>query len=250
MTSTHYFTSKLYADRVVTVPGVGRIYGYAVGSCSHTMGFDMCFMAEGADEATRGTVRFSAFVDDDGSLQWRFGGMTQSMTRDWKLPPVTEHDQPYYPAEAMVAMRRMVETMGERDAFGWYAQTQSAIDIELNGLQRKFDLLVQSDTDLTRLLGDPDQPRQQYVPKKDDPDCKGFMRPATDEERASRRTAWTDNLARARTRLETLRAEKGTRLALLQRLSVSMRGFSRNKGGPTPMELYALAIPEPTALAA
>lgn len=250
MTSTHYFTSKMYADRVVAVPGVGRIYGHAVGSCSHTMGFDMCFMAEGADEATRGTVRFSARVAEDGSLQWLFRGMTQNMTRDWRLPPITEHDQPYYSAEAMAAMRRMVETMGERDAFGWYAQTQSAVDMELDGLQREFDLLIRSDADLTILLGDPSQPREQYVSKKEDPERKDFMRPATEEERATRRATWTENLARARNRLETLRTEKGARLALLQRLSVSMRGFSKNKGGPTPMELYALAIPEPTALAA
>lgn len=250
MTSIRYFTAKMYADRLIAVPGVGRIHGYPVGSCSYTMGFDMCFMAEGAEEPIRGTVRFSAQVAEDGSLEWRFRGMTQSICHDRNLPPITEHDQPYYPPEAMIAMRRAVETMGERDPFGWYSQTQSAVDMELRDLNREFDLLTQSEETLTALLGDPSQPRDQYVSKKEDPARKGFARPATDEERASRRDTWTRNLERSRSRLKDLRAEKGARLALLQRLSVCMRGFSKIKGGPTPMELYALAIPEPTALAA
>ena len=63
--SSRYFDGDLGDKRIVAYPGIGRVYGHSVGSCSHTTGFDLYFKAEGADEATPGMVRFVAKVAED-----------------------------------------------------------------------------------------------------------------------------------------------------------------------------------------
>jgi len=246
--SLHYFETPMYAGRVVAFPGVGRVYGFSVGSCSHTLGYDMYFMAEDAEAPVRGMVRFCTSVAEDGTLQWRFSSVTGPGTRDWRLPAPTEHDQPYFPAEAMAAMRTMAEKLGERDQTAWYFQTIGAIDMELNELLNTRARLVDTGLHLTGLLADPSLPKEEFVPKTATE--KGFFRPATDEERAARRTAWQSNIDRSRTKLAAFDVEKGPRVALLKRLRRSMDGWSKRKDGVTVMELYARGIPEPIAQAA
>lgn len=246
--SSRYFDSDLGDKRIVTFPGIGRVYGHSVGSCSHTTGFDLFFKAEGADEATRGMVRFVARVAEDGTLVWVFDQASGGTTRDWRLPKITELEQPYFPPEAMAAMRKVAETLGERDQTAWFFQTIGAIDIELNGLLYERGRLVDTDVHLTGLLEDPSLPKDEFVPKTETE--KGFFRPATDEERAARRTTWQANIERSRRKLAAFDAEKGERIVLLKRLRRSMDGFSKRKDGRTVMDLYAAAIAEPQALAA
>ena len=50
MTDISRFTLPMYASRNTTIAGIGVIHGYSVGSCSHTCGFDMHFLAAGADQ--------------------------------------------------------------------------------------------------------------------------------------------------------------------------------------------------------
>lgn len=246
------FTLPMYARRNTTIPGLGIIHGYSVGGCSHTSGFDMHFLAEGADEPVKGHVRFSTFVADDGTLQWRFVSATGNghWNRDWRLPPITEQDQPYYPAEVMTAMRREVETLGERDPNAWFFQTVGAIDVELNDLLAKRANIAHTDLYLSSLLRDPAEPKTHFVTPAEAGAKKGFMRPSTQEERDARRTMWAERIEKSRTDLVRFDAEHGKRIVLLERLRAAMRTWSTRMREQSPMAIYAAAIPVPEQAAA
>lgn len=232
--------SAIDRGRIADFPGLGRVHGQSVGSCRHTLGMDMTFMPEGAEDASRGVVRFSAYVDEDGGLRWRFVSATGAATRDWRLPPVTEHDQPYFSHDAMAAMRRAAEAVHDRSRIEWYAHATSAIDIELDGLLAERDDLERLKANLSSFLSDPSKPAEHFVPKAQDPDGKGFFRPATDGERSDRREAWRRRLAAAEAGLASFDAGKAARAALLERLRASMRGWTQK--GASPRDLYEAAL--------
>ena len=252
MTDISRFTLPMYASRNTTIAGIGVIHGYSVGSCSHTCGFDMHFLAAGADQPVKGHVRFSTFVAEDGTLQWRFVSATGDghWNRDWRLPAVTEQDQPYYPVEAMAAMRRTVETLGERDPTTWFYHALGAVDMELNEILSKRARITHTDQHLSNLLRDPTEPKTHFVTPAEADAKNGFMRASTRDEREARRTMWAERIERSRVALVRFDARHGERIALLERLKAALRTWSSRKSKFSPMALYAAAIAVPDKAAA
>lgn len=237
----------IYRDKHTVLPGVGTIHSHGVGSCAHTTGFDHYFLPEGAEKQIAGNVRFSTFIEEDGSLAWRFVHAIGpiSRKRDWREPRLDEETQLDYPPAVLAEMRRLSETLHERDPVAWFFQTIGALDMELDSRLRKEDDLVRTVQHLTELLANPQEPTKHFVSAEECGLDKGFFRTASPEEREARRDLWRTNLSRAQTRLTALRSNQGERVALLRRLRSSMTGWSKRTGAnksANPFDIYQAAL--------
>lgn len=123
----------------VTVPGLGEFGYFSVGSILHSRGIEHFFQPEGAASRIDGTVRFSAYVDLDGDLKWKFDHAEgpNSRERAYDAPPLTEETQIDFPSEVVAEMRRLTETLHEREPGLWYHQVISAIDIEIKEFEKR-----------------------------------------------------------------------------------------------------------------
>lgn len=235
----------IHARNHTVMPGVGKIHTHSVGNTSYTTGLDHYFLAEGAEKRVAGSVRFSAFVDETGRIAWRFVHVEGPEARriGWKGPRPTEQTQTDFPAAAIAEMRRLCETLQERDQTGWFFHALGAVDMELRDRVGKQDEIQRAVDTLARLLADPNEPKKHFVTAEQAGADKGFHRPATTEEKTERRADWTGRLANRRAALAVLTAEQADRVALLTRLRDTLRDWSGRKAPRTsPYDLYARAI--------
>ena len=235
----------IHARNHTVMPGIGKIHTHSVGNTSYTTGLDHYFLAEGAEKPVTGSVRFSAFVDDAGEIAWRFvhAEGPEARKRGWKEPRLTEATQVDFPAEAIVEMRRLSETLQERDQTGWFFHALGAVDMELRDRVGKQDEIARAIQTLEGLLAKPNEPVNHFVSAAEAGADKGFHRPATPEEKAARRADWTARLANRRVALADLAIEQDDRVALLTRLRTTLRDWSGRKAPRTsPYDLYRQAI--------
>jgi hypothetical protein len=227
------------------LPGIGTIHtqGVAnafVGSLSHS------FLAEGADKSVAGSVVLGVRIADDGSTHWVVETIDgpDARKRHYDAKP-TENDQADFPAEAVAEMRRLSETLEERDPTGWFFDVLQRAERELELVDRARKDLVRTIEHMDELLGDPSQPRQHYVSKAESGLGKGFHRDATDAERAERRAWWERQREKARTGLAAHDRDIGPRTEMLKVVRSSLRSWSGDKG-PTrrrpPSQVMAEAL--------
>jgi len=208
--------TPFHARNHTVVPGVGTIHTQGVADAyldwqEHT------FLAEGADAPVAGRILFGLRIADDGSTHWVMDEVNGPATRrlHWSEPKPTERDQADFPPEAVAEMRRLSETLEERDPTGWFFAVHNRAGDELRRLKRERTRLTDGILHIGKLLADPSEPSQHFVTKAQCGRDKGFFRAATDEERAERRAAWKRGLDRDRVNLETHDREKGARTAML-----------------------------------
>jgi putative ubiquitin-RnfH superfamily antitoxin RatB of RatAB toxin-antitoxin module len=194
-----------------------------------------------------GSIRFAAYVADDGTIQWRFvhSTGTNSRKRHWKDAPLTEETQVDFPAAAVAEMRRLSETMHEKPDNAWFFSALGAVDMETEDRVRKERDLQRTVEVLAPLLADPSEPRQHFVPAAEAGTPKGYHRDATAEERAERRAMWTERHDKAVAALAALTEAQADRLAMLRRLKVALHDWSHRKGAaprPSAYQVYQAAI--------
>ena len=238
----------IYRNKHTVIPGVGTVHSQSVGSCNYTTGIDHRFLPEGADKEISGHVRFSAYVAESGKLEWRFVSATgpKSRKRDWQAPKLSEDTQVDYLPEVIAEMRRLSETLYERDPTGWFFHAVGAIEMELNEYHRKEQDSEVAIAHLTKCLANPAEPKQHFVSAKECGGEKGYCRSATDEERQARRKLWQERIDHHRNRLSSLHSEEGERIALLKRLRQSLTNWSEARSNsqdkPCPLSFYEAAI--------
>jgi hypothetical protein len=239
-----YF-SAIYAKDHTVLPGIGRIHTHGVGNTRYTTGLDHYFLAEGAEKPVTGSVRFSAYVSEEGQIAWRFvhadGPMLRA--RHWKDPRITEDTQVDFPAEVVAEMRRLSETLQERDQTAWFFHALAAVDMELRGRTDKQADLARTISLLDGLLAKQSEPAQHFVSAEEAGTDKGYHRLATPEEKTARRLDWATRLAAKRDELETLTASQADRVAMLKRLYETLHDWSGQRSPKaSPYDLYAQAI--------
>lgn len=242
----------IYARNHTTLPGIGTIHTHSVGSTAHTTGIDHYFKAEGADRAITGSVRYAATIAEDGSVAWILAHVhgPSSRRRDWKLPRLTEETQEDFPAEVVSEMRRLSETLEERDPTDWFFHALGAVEMELDRLTARRQESERTIEHLGGLLADASEPRSHFVSAAEAGAPKGHFRIATPEERAERRALWERNLAKARAAIARFDEEKGARVAMLRRMRAALRTWSSStKPRRLPSIVLRDAVQEP-ALAA
>lgn len=237
-----YFGS-IYADKNQVIPGLGTIHSHCVGSTAHTTGHDHYFLADGAEKPVAGSVRFSAFITEDGEIAWRFVHATGPIgrKRHYPLKPFGEHEQQDFPAQAVAEMRRISENLHETDPNAWFFSALGAFSMEIEELEHKLKMLDQSIHHLGVLLAKPQEPENVFVPS-DEGRGKGFYRPATDEERAERRALWGQRVESASAKRDLFLAEKAPRLEMLRQKREALRAWSHQRNPKqAPHELLQAA---------
>ena len=243
-----YF-APIYRDKHVILAGLGTIHSHSVGSTAYTTGHDHYFLAEGAEKPVAGSVRFAAKVGETGEIEWRFVHATgaNSRKRDWREPALTEDTQVDFPAAVVAEMRRLSETLHEREPTSWMFHAHGAVDMELRERIGKEDELERSIVILGNLLANPAEPTKHFVPAAESDTGKGFFRPATADETAATRAMWTERREKAFTKLAALKAEQADRIALLKRLGKALSTWAHQKtdrGSVYKMYQAAIAAPE------
>ncbi len=233
----------------VMVPGLGEFGYFSVGSILHSRGIEHFFQPEGAASRIDGSVRFSAYVDPDGDLKWKFDHAEgpHSRKRAYDAPPLTEETQIDFPSDVAAEMRRLTETLHERQPGLWYHQAVSAIDIELKEFEKAEAEHVRFIRIFTGLLANPELPKSHFDEAPPGSHSVGTFRPATDAEREESREFWRKGIAEREDTLTKLRADTADRIALLTRLREAMNKWSRTKAGrdsgADPIDFYREAIP-------
>lgn len=241
-----YF-EPFYSKKHTLAPGLGKIYSHAVGSTSGSTGFDHYFLPEGADKPIIGTVRFSTYIAENGEVAWAFVSAEGpiSRKRSWRDLALTEETQVDFPPAAIAEMRRISETLYERDPAEWFYQAIGALDHEINSLNDVENQLVRFIKNFTAFLANPNEPARIFVHTPLPRQEKGHFRVATPAERKARRDTWQKNLTRSKASLTKHRAEQSDRLALLKRLRSAMAkwtGSAGSKKAANPFELYQAAL--------
>lgn len=215
----------------LAIPGFGTLEGHSVGTCNHTTGYDHYFLPEGAEKRISGHVRFSAEIDSNGEVAWRFVYATgpNDRKRPWGAEPFTEDNQLDYPAEVIAAMRHYMETLHERDPFAWFHHVVGAIDMERDTLRGAESRCTNSIQTLTELLAKPHEPQTHFVSAEEAGQPKGYFRPATCAEREARRNLWRENKSAHENRLARLRAANGERLEMLDRIRAALFTWAENR---------------------
>lgn len=237
-----YFGS-IYADKNQVIPGVGTIHSHCVGSTAHTTGHDHYFLADGAEKPVMGSVRFSAFITEDGNVAWRFVHATGPVNRKryYPLKPFGEHEQQDFPSQAIAEMRRISESLHETDRNAWFFSALGAFSMEIEELERKLEMLEQTITHLGALLAKPQEPQTVFVPSIE-AGGKGSHRPASDEERAERRALWSQRVESASTKRDIFLAQKAPRLEMLRRKREGLRTWAHQRNPKqAPHELLQAA---------
>lgn len=227
----------MFHEHRTVVAGHGHVYSQTVGNTRHTTGIDYAFLPEGARELSQGHVRFSAFVSEDGSIQWRYehanGPETRKLKRDFREPALGEQDQVEFPAAVVAGMRAAVESLHDQRTNAWFFSALGAVEMELDQRVRRQQDLERSITNYQNFLADVTAPSTTFVPAETAGTEKGYHRPATAEETAERRAMWQRNLDRDAIRLSTLHVEQDQRVALLQRLRAALRDWSHSRSPRT-----------------
>lgn len=237
--------SAINARHHTVLPGIGTVHGEGVAD-AFVSSISYAFLAEGADKQTAGSVVFGVRIGDDGSTHWVLESIHGPDARKRHHDaPATETDQIDFPREAVAEMRRLSETSEERDPTGWFFDVfqRAEREITLNGRARK-DLLG-TIGHMNELLADPSKPTEQYVPKKDSGQGKGFYREATEAERAERRAWWQRQLERSRKGLAAHDRDVLPRTEMLKIVYSTLREWSRGKGNaprPLPSQVMAEAL--------
>lgn len=218
-------------DSLTPIENVGVIFSQTVGNCRGTTGYDHHLKLDGAERQLPGYVRFSAFVADNGTIQWRFVTADGPLARkrSYKEPKLTEETQVDFPAEAVARMRQLSEEMHLRSDNSWFFSALTAVETELDTRQTARYDLERTVSTLQKLLSDPAAPTTTFVSAKEAGLDKGYNRPATAAETAQSRATWTANIERAQTKLSALNEEQGERIALLERLRIALRDWSWHK---------------------
>lgn len=240
-----YF-SPIYRDKHVILPGLGTIHSHSVGSTAYTTGHDHYFLAEGAEKPVSGAVRFAAAVGDDGEIEWRFVMATgpNQRKRHWKDPVITEDTQTDFPAKVIAEMRRLTETMHEREQTSWFFHAHGAVDMELRRREDEEAKLSRSIEILTDLLSNASEPKKHFVPAAESDTGKGYYRDATTDETIAHRALWAKRLDSATTKLATLKSEQTDRIALLKRVGKALSNWAHQKKNSrlSAYEVYQAAI--------
>lgn len=234
-------------DRRTEVPNFGLIHGQTVGNTSHTTGIDFSYIAYGEAEPVVGSVRFAAFVGDDGSIEWKFVHATGPLARkrSYRDEALTEQTQLDYPPQVVAAMRAAAQAMHLEPSNSWFFSALGAVQMELEQREGKQQELERAVENFTKFLSNPAEPRQTFVSAKDAGADKGHHRPATAEETAERRAMWNRNLERDTQSLADLHVEQDDRLAMLRRVRAALREWSWHKGPkpqPSAHETYMAAL--------
>lgn len=227
------------------VPGLGTIHSQGVGDTTYVTGLDHQFLAEDADKPVPGVVRFSAYVSDTGEIAWRFVFAEGPLSRAgrWNGPKPAEDTQLDYPAAAVAEMRRLSETLQEREQTSWFFHALGAVDIELRARTDRDKDIRRTISLLEGLLAKQSEPVKHFVSAEEAGQPKGFHRLATADEKAARRLEWSTRLDERRTALETLKVEQDDRVAMLTRLRDTLRDWSGRKAPrQSPFDLYAQAL--------
>lgn len=239
-----YF-DPIYADQHTVIPGIGKIYTHSVGSTAHTTGLDHYFLPENADKPICGHVRFSAAIADDGSVIWECVSIDSPNSRKLhrKDARPTEATQTDYPSEALAEMRRLSETLHDRDPVTWFFHVLSATEISLDALISKRNEYKHTIQQLDSLLSNPLEPIRQFVPSPE-PEGRGHFRPATAKEHADTRAAWRRRENDASKSIIEHDQNFGSRTAMLHRIKSSLRTWATfpPELRPLPAQVVADAV--------
>jgi hypothetical protein len=224
--------------------GFGTIRTESVGSTSYTTGLFHTYHPAGADSKAPGHVAFSAKIDEKGELLWRFD---DSNTRARSVPADERGSEtdgiPDHPKEVLAEMRRISETLEQRDPNAYFFQALGALEMESNGLWRAISAQHDTIRHLGKLLGDPREPKEHWVSAQEAGAAKGHHRPTTPEERARSREGWSDSVTKAEARLVAMAPKEIARKAMLDAMVSGLREWSRtrdNMQGMTPSQaMYA-----------
>lgn len=210
--------------------GFGTIRTESVGNTSHTTGLFHSYHPAGAEMKARGHVAFSAKIDEKGELVWHFD---DSNTRARSVPAAERGSEadgiPDHPKEVLAEMRRISETLEERDQNGYFFQALGALQMESNGLERAISAQHDTIRHLGKLLADPREPKEHWISAQEAGAPKGHHRPTTPEERARSREGWSDSVARAEARLVAMGPKEIARKAMLDAMVSGLREWSRTR---------------------
>jgi hypothetical protein len=244
-----YFT-PLYGDKHTELPGFGTIYSHSVGSTSRSTGFDHYFLPAGAEKEIAGSVRFAVHIEADGKLAWRFmfAEGPNSRARSWRETALTEATQIDFPPEVIAEMRRISETLYERDPVAWFYQAIGEVEGERGSLLYEEEDLVRRVGYIIDLLADPAHPTKYFVPAYAAENKEAHFRPTTPAEHQAGRTELEKKLLDRQNKLTELRSKNASRIALLTRLRDALKEWAARRGkekSKSPMDFYMSAITEP-----
>lgn len=210
--------------------GFGTIRTESVGNTSHTTGLFHSYHPAGADRKARGHVAFSAKIDEKGDLVWRFDDLD---THARYVPAAERGNEaegiPDFPKEVIAEMRRISETLEDRDPNAYFFQALGALRMESNGLGRAISAQHDTIQHLGKLLADPREPKDHWVSAQEAGAAKGHNRPTTPEERTRRREGWSDSVAKAEARLVAMGPKEIARKAMLDAMVEGLREWSRTR---------------------
>lgn len=221
---------RFHARNHTVIPGVGAIHTQGVAN-AYVSSLEHTFLADGAEKPVPGRILFGVRIADDGSTHWVVEEINGPAARrlPYDAPRPTESDQTDFPAEAVAEMRRLSETLEERDPTGWFFDVLQRAEDDLKKLDRARADLVRGIEHLGQLLSDPAEPRTHFVSKEECGKDKGFFRDATDDERAARRAWWSDQVARKQAKLVLHDRDLGPRTAMLRAIVRALREWSGSK---------------------
>jgi hypothetical protein len=116
----------------IKVPGVGTFSIVSVGSTSYTTGADLSFHPEGAEECASGHVRYSVLVDKDFNVEWK---ITQNTLN------YGDYTGEVFGSRVWDAASDAINTLHERAPTSWGFHVASAIEMEINEMDRRIENL-------------------------------------------------------------------------------------------------------------